>query len=121
MVTWNWYPNKGMNNPFITQFSVSSDEGKTWRGFREVLLNSNRNDSRYAETGGMDRSVHQAQFVEVEAGRVLVSVGQHWLHRSLLLFDPDWLLERKRSAAYQNSLSDWCVHMYLVEYARTSP
>ena len=93
--------------------AISDDEGKTWRGFREVLLNSNRNDSRYGETGGMDRSVHQPQFVQVDAGRVLVSTGQHWLHRSLFLFDPDWLLETKRSSDFSNGLDDWSVHGYL--------
>lgn len=100
------------NNRDAFHAAVSSDDGKTWRGFREVLLDSNRNDSRYAETGGLDRSVHQAQFVQVEAGRVLVSVGQHWLHRSLFLFNPDWLLETKRSSDFGNGLDDWSVHGY---------
>jgi hypothetical protein len=125
------FPKNEFTAPFITQSAadgsgedmftnrdalhgaISANDGKTWRGFREVLLDSNRNDSRYAETGGMDRSVHQPQFVEVEAGRVVVSVGQHWLHRSLLIFDPDWLLETRRSSDFTNGLDDWSVHGYL--------
>lgn len=93
--------------------AISDDDGKTWKGFREVLLNSRRNDSNYGETRGMDRSVHQPQFVQVEAGRVLVSTGQHWLHRSLFIFDPNWLLETKRSSDFSNGLDDWSVHGYL--------
>lgn len=92
--------------------AISDDDGKTWRGFRELFLNARRNDSNYGETGGLDRSVHQPQFVEVENGRVVLSVGQHWLHRSLLVFDPDWLLETKRLGDFSNGLDDWSVHGY---------
>lgn len=101
------------NNRDALHGAISDDDGKTWRGFREVLLDSNRNDSRYAETGGMDRSVHQPQFVQVEGGRVLVSTGQHWLHRSLFIFNPDWLQETRRESTFANGLDDWSVHGYL--------
>jgi hypothetical protein len=101
------------NNRDALHGAISADDGKTWRGFRELLLNPNRNDSRYAQNGGMDMSVHQPQFVEVEAGRVVVSVGQHWLHRSIFIFDPDWLLETKRDNDFTNGLDDWSVQGYL--------
>lgn len=92
--------------------AISDDDGKTWRGFRELFLNARRNDGNYGETGGLDRSVHQPQFVEVDNGRVVLSVGQHWLHRSLLVFDPDWLLETKRECDFRNGLDDWSVQGY---------
>jgi hypothetical protein len=93
--------------------AVSADEGKTWQGFRELYLNPRRNDGNYAETGGTDRSVHQSQFVELDDGSVLVSLGQHPLHRALVKFHPDWLLEKKRASSFQNALEDWSVHMYV--------
>lgn len=92
--------------------AISDDDGRTWRGFREVLLDSCRNDKNFGETGGLDRSVHQPQFVEVAGGRVVVSTGQHWLHRSMFVFNPDWLLETKRSSDFANGLDDWSVHGY---------
>ena len=124
------FPKNEFTAPFITQSAsdgtgedmftnrdalhaaLSADEGKTWRGFREVLLNPRRNDANYAETGGMDRSVHQPQFVEVEAGRVVVAVGQHWLHRALFIFDPAWLLETTRWSDFAQGLADWSVQGY---------
>ncbi|MCW5980444.1 MAG: exo-alpha-sialidase [Bryobacteraceae bacterium] len=93
--------------------AISSDEGKTWRGFRELYLNPRRNDRNYAETGGTDRSVHQSQFVELDDGSVLVSLGQHSLHRALVRFHPDWLLEKARSDSFENGLEAWSVHMYV--------
>ena len=100
------------NNRDALHGAISDDDGKTWRGFREVLLDSNRNDAHYGDTGGMDRSVHQPQFVQVEGGRVLVSTGQHWQHRSLFIFNPDWLLETSRASDFSNGLDDWSVHGY---------
>jgi len=93
--------------------AISDDDGRTWHGFRELYLNVRRNDGNYAETWGIDRSVHQPQFVEVDQGRVLVSVGQHWLHRSLVLFDPAWLSETERRSDFANGLDDWSVQGYL--------
>jgi hypothetical protein len=93
--------------------AISDDDGKTWRGFRELYLNPRRNDARYAETGGMDRSVHQSQIAENGDGSIVAAVGQHPLHRSLVLFHPDWLLERTRSSRFENGLEDWSVHMYV--------
>jgi hypothetical protein len=92
--------------------AISDDDGKTWRGFRELYLNARRNDGNYAETWGIDRSVHQPQFVEVDQGRVLMAIGQHWLHRSLILFDPAWLYETERHNDFSNGLDDWSVQGY---------
>jgi hypothetical protein len=97
------------NNRDVIHAAISSDDGKTWHGFRELYLNPARNDRRYAETGGIDRSVHQSQAVEVAEGRVLVALGQHWLHRSLILFNPAWLEEKERSNNFANALEDWSV------------
>jgi hypothetical protein len=100
------------NNRDVFHAAISDDDGKTWRGFREVFLNPLRNDGNYAETGGIDRSIHQSQYVEVDEGRVVVSVGQHWLHRSILVFNPNWLLETERQCDFANGLDDWSVQGY---------
>jgi hypothetical protein len=93
--------------------AISDDDGKTWRGFRELLLDTTRNDRHYSDAGGMDHSVHQSQFVEVEGGKLVVTVGQNWLHRSIFLFDPAWLLETKRACDFSKGLEDWSVQGYL--------
>jgi hypothetical protein len=101
------------NNRDVIHAAVSSDDGKTWHGFRELYLNPARDDRRYAESGGIDRSVHQSQAVEVAEGRVLVSLGQHWQHRSLVLFNPAWLDEKERTGNFGNALEDWSVQGFL--------
>ncbi len=92
--------------------AISEDDGRTWIGFREMYLDRRRNAGDYALTGGIDRGVHQSQFVELGEGKVLVSLGQHWLHRSLVIFDLDWLYERSRESHFANGLDDWSVHTY---------
>jgi len=93
--------------------AISEDDGHTWLGFREVVLDRRRNAEDYAESGGVDHSVHQNQFVELPGGKVLVSVGQHELHRVMVVFDLAWLYEKKRENRFENGLEDWSVQKYV--------
>lgn len=92
--------------------AISDDEGKTWRGFREILLDPRRNATDFSSTPGMDKSVHQSQFIEVAPGKVLASIGQNKLHRRLVAFDLKWLLENFRECDFSNGLDDWSVFNY---------
>ncbi len=101
-------------NRDATHVAVSEDDGKTWIGFRELRLNPNRNDKDYASNAtGVDRSVHQAQFVEVEPGKILVATGQHALLRAMYLFDVRWLYEKERSHDFTDGLEQWSVFNYV--------
>ena len=58
--------------------AISEDDGKTWIGFREVVLDEHRNDPDYAVTAGSnDRGKHQSEVVQLDENRVLLSCGQH--------------------------------------------
>ena len=97
--------------------AISDDDGKTWHGFREVLLNPCRNDSDFRTHGGnadsLDKSVHQSQAVELPGGKILVSVGQHESSRRFVMLDPDWLLETSRSSDFSYGCDDWSLQLYV--------
>ncbi|WP_010665282.1 sialidase family protein [Marinilabilia salmonicolor] len=102
-------------NRDVLHVAISDDDGRTWKGFRELYLNPNRNDTAYAESNqdlSLDMSVHQTQFVELKDGNILVSLGQHVLHRKLLVFYPDWLLETSREEDFSNGLTNWSTFLY---------
>ena len=99
-------------NRDVTHVAISEDDGKTWIGFRELYLTPKRNDSQYAG-GGMDRSTHQAQMVEVAPGKILASIGQHETFRSMMLFDVDWLYETERFNNFSDGLDQWTVFNYI--------
>lgn len=100
-------------NRDVLHAAISDDDGETWHGFRELVLNENRYDSDYGDMEGTDKSVHQNQFVQTDEGLVLVSCGQHPKHRRLMLFDPAWLYEKSRRDDFSDGLADWSTHMYL--------
>ena len=97
--------------------AISDDDCRTWRGFRELLLNPCRNDTDFRTCGGnadsLDKSVHQSQALELPGGKVLVSVGQHELCRRFVLFDPAWLLETSRASDFSFGCDDWSLQLYV--------
>ncbi len=94
--------------------ALSSDNGKSWRGFRELILDEHRNAENYATfQGGEDRGKHQSQFVELPDGNLLISVGQHPAHRRILRVDPQWVYETDRACDFSNGLEDWTIHTYI--------
>jgi hypothetical protein len=102
-------------NRDVLHAAISDDDGETWKGFRELILNPVRNDPDYAladQSLSIDMSVHQSQFVELENGKILVSLGQHELHRKLLMFDPEWLYETSRSDDFSEGLKNLSTFLY---------
>ena len=94
--------------------AISDDEGNNWRGFREVGLDEHRARSDYATWGGpQDRGNHQAEFLPLDANRVLIAYGQHAGHRRLAIVDTRWLLEGKRVGDFSKGPGDWVHHTFI--------
>lgn len=94
--------------------AVSADEGRTWRGFREVGLDEHRARPDYATWGGaQDRGNHQAEFLDLDTHRILVSYGQHRNHRRLAIVDLRWLTETRRSGDFAKGADDWIHHTFV--------
>lgn len=67
--------------------AMSGDEGKTWYGFREIILDEHRNHPGYATLDGPeDRGKHQSEMVQLDKNRILISLGQHKTTAAWLLW-----------------------------------
>ena len=102
-------------NRDVLHAAISDDDGKSWKGFRELYMNPHRNDFDYENADrsfSLDISVQQSQSVELEDGLVLVSLGQHKDIRKLLLFDLNWLNETSRTDDFSEGLENWSTFMY---------
>lgn len=100
--------------------AISEDDGKTWRGFREIALNDTRNNPDFRELGRdeeHDKSVHQTQAVELPGGRILLAYGQNSASRRLAIIDVDWLLETSREEDFRDGLHNVSNHLYLKSLA----
>lgn len=97
--------------------AISDDDGKAWKGFREIYLNPRRNDSlmatQFGKLGSLDRSVHQSEIIETDDNKVLVSLGQHPKFRTLLKLDVNWLNETERFDDFSDGLEKWSYQKYL--------
>ena len=98
--------------------AISDNDGRTWRGFREIALNGIRNACDFRELGNgpereLDKSVHQTQALELAGGKVLLAYGQNRVARRLAIFDPDWLLETEREDDFRMGLGGLSNHLYV--------
>lgn len=86
-------------NRDVNHCAISEDEGKTWRGYREMYLNPIRYSPDFRANGGPtegDKSVHQFEALELPLNKMLVVFGQHTPSRKIIIFDIDWLYEHSR-------------------------
>lgn len=75
--------------------AISGDDGKSWRGFREIYRDPNRNGTPPA-TG--DRGTAYPHATLTADGKILLVSGQGESLRRRFIVDPDWLLETRAEA-----------------------
>lgn len=101
------FTNRDANHVAITE------DGVNWIGFRELYLNTSRNlpDMHVLSKG--DNSVHQFQAIELPYGKILVAFGQNELSRRTVIFDINWIYEKKRSENFHNGLTGVTTHLFV--------
>lgn len=113
----NGYSEDAFTNRDAAHCAVTDDNGVTWHGFREVLLNEIRNNSDFRYKGGVkssnDKSVHQFQAFELPYNKVLVSCGQNVASRRFVIFDIAWLYEQNAKEDFLTGLSKVSTQVYL--------
>ncbi len=85
--------------------AISGDDGKTWRGYREVYRDPTRNDppQRFGDRGTAYPFAYMGKY-----GKVIVASGQG-RSDARVMFDPDWLLETSHRDDFSRGLEGWSV------------
>lgn len=96
-------------NRDVLHIALSSDDGKTWRGMREVWLDGLRNGG-FINAGG-DKGLNESKIVEMKDGKLLIATGQAPGHRSMVVVDPRWVDIKDRSDDFSNGLKNWSTNM----------
>ncbi len=85
--------------------AITSDEGQTWRGFREVYRDPTRNGSP-PRSG--DRGTAYPHATVTADGQILLVSGQGAERRRRFLIDPDWLEQTSQVEDFE-SIDAWHV------------
>ncbi len=89
--------------------AVSDDEGKTWRGFREIYLDHRRNDNP-AKTG--DRGTAYPLGAYTSDDKIVMLAGQGKGGRNPILIDPEWVIETEAETDFSDGIEQWSVYKY---------
>lgn len=103
-------------NRDANHLAISDDDMKTWKGFREVFLNTIRNNADFRSIGGLDsidKSIHQGQILELPFNKILIHFGQNVATRKVMILDLDWLYEKNRSENFKFGLENVSTQMYV--------
>lgn len=83
--------------------AISDDDGKTWRGFREIYRDPHRNETP-PKSG--DRGTAYPAATALKDGTLLVVSGQGG-RRTMLRLNPGWLQEQSQSENFESGLKRW--------------
>ncbi len=87
--------------------AISSDEGKTFVGYREVYRDPYR--SIDPPRSG-DRGTAYPWAAVGADGTILLISGQGERRRRMLRVDPAWITAGTAASSFENGLEDWCVY-----------
>lgn len=89
--------------------AISEDEGKTWRGFREIYLDHRRNENP-AQSG--DRGTAYPLGAYTSDGKIVILAGQGAEGRNPILIDPAWIIQTEAATDFSDGLKQWSVYKH---------
>ncbi|MCA9121073.1 MAG: exo-alpha-sialidase [Planctomycetaceae bacterium] len=89
--------------------AVSDDDGRTWRGFREIYLDHRRNEN---PTRSGDRGTAYPLAAFTADGNIVVLAGQGEGGRNAILIDPGWIVETEARTDFSDGLEQWSVYKH---------
>lgn len=90
--------------------AISSDDGRTWQGFREIYLDHRRNENP-AGTGDRGTAYPLAAFTD--DGQIVVLAGQGKGGRNPILVDPAWITATSAESDFRDGLAQWTVYQHI--------
>ncbi len=88
----------------VLHAAISDDEGRTWRGHREVARDPLNDQPPPA--GGDFGTAYPFPIATLD-GKAIYYTGQGEGRVDVMRLDPDWLLERSAVADYSTGLTEW--------------
>lgn len=95
----------------VLHAAISDDQGKTWRGFREIYRLPDRNDQTQLGRGDSGTAYPNAAFTK--QGKIIVATGQGETGmRAILLLDPAWLYQTQMYDDFSGGLEKWTCYTF---------
>jgi len=99
-------------NRDILHMAISDDDGKTWKGFREVFRIPSRNDQNDMPTGDSGVSYPNTAFTKDGKIFLVTGQGEHGGGRAMFRISPEWLYKTSQEDDFSNGLEKWSCYTF---------
>ncbi|TKG90756.1 exo-alpha-sialidase [Puteibacter caeruleilacunae] len=96
----------------VLHMAVSDDDGKSWKGFREVFRIPSRNNQN--DMPGGDSGVAYPNAAYTKDGKIILVTGQgeHGGGKAMFRISPEWLYETSQEDDFSNGLEKWSCYTF---------
>ena len=96
----------------VLHMAISDNDGKSWKGFREVFRIPSRNDQN--DMPGGDSGVAYPNTAFTKDGKIILVTGQgeHGGGKAMFRISPEWLTETSQEDDFANGLEKWSCYTF---------
>jgi len=96
----------------VLHMAISCDDGRTWKGFREIYRIPTRNDQNNMPGGDSGCSYPNTAFTKEKKIILVTGQGEHDGGRAMFLVSPEWLYETSLEDDFSNGLEKWSCYSF---------
>ncbi len=97
----------------VLHMAISDDDGKSWKGFREVFRIPTRNDQNDMKRGDSGCSYPNTAFTKEKKIILVTGQGEYGGGRAMFLISPEWLYERGLDDDFSGGLEKWSCYTFI--------
>jgi hypothetical protein len=94
---------------YVLHGAISNDEGRTWRGFRELLRDPHRNQPIDFDKAGDYGWAYTFPTLTAQGDVLFTNWVEEGNVRTFTLFNPSWLDATHQETDFSNGIDDWTV------------
>ncbi|MCK4746456.1 MAG: exo-alpha-sialidase, partial [Bacteroidales bacterium] len=96
----------------VLHMAISDDDGRSWKGFREIFRVPTRNNQNNLKRGDSGLSYPNTAFTREKKIILVTGQGEEAGGRAMFLVSPEWLYEKSMEDDFSGGLEKWSCYTF---------